>query len=334
MSREHRETLGGQPVLLDLSAVIVSVREGVPSILTVESGGLSVGGRAALPAGPFDPVGHRTLEAGLKASVEAQTGLKLGYVEQLYTFGNKGRLPPPKSGDSDAGGPRAVSVGYLALVQADDQTPPDGTAWAGWYRHLPWEDWRVGRPDVIPEVILPALSSWAQSGPEEEVPRRLERCELTFGLNGAEWDSERVLERYELAYEAGLLPEAFYDGRLSDRPPTLPLGSAMAHDHRRILATAMGRLRGKIKYRPVVFDLMPQTFTLFDLQKTVEALAGGRLHKQNFRRLVSSAGLVEPTGRMSTQTGGRPAELFRFRKDVLSERLSPGVRVPQRLRQP
>ena len=333
MTQKPAENMGGQPVLLDLSAVIVAMQDGIPAILSVEKGGLAVEARAALPAGPFDPVGHRTLEAGLKASVEAQTGLKLGYVEQLYTFGNKGRLPPTPSGDSDAGGPRAVSVGYLALVRASDQSLPDGTVWSGWYRHLPWEDWRDGRPDVIPEVILPAIEKWAADGPEEDHARRMERGDLTFGLQGAEWDSERVLERYELAYEAGLVPESHFDGR-SPVSAQLPLGSPMAHDHRRILATAMGRLRGKIKYRPVVFDLMPQTFTLFDLQKTVEALAGGRLHKQNFRRLVSSAGLVEPTGRMSTQTGGRPAELFRFRKDVLTERLSPGVRVPQRLRQP
>ena len=101
----------------------------------------------------------------------------------------------------------------------------------------------------------------------------------------------------------------------------------MRFDHRRILATAMGRLRGKLKYRPVVFELMPQAFTLLDLQKTVEAISGIRLHKQNFRRLVASSGLVESTGTLSTKTGGRPAQLFRFRKEVLQERLATGVRV-------
>ena len=93
-------------------------------------------------------------------------------------------------------------------------------------------------------------------------------------------------------------------------------GAAMALDHRRILATALGRLRGKIKYRPVVFELLPPTFTLLQLQQVVEALAGVRLHKQNFRRLVENAGLVEGTGRQDAQTGGRPAELFVFRREV------------------
>jgi hypothetical protein len=100
----------------------------------------------------------------------------------------------------------------------------------------------------------------------------------------------------------------------------------MALDHRRILATAIGRLRGKIKYRPVVFELMPPEFTLTALQNTVEAIAGRHLHKQNFRRLVEATALVEPTGEMATATGGRPAALFRFRRDVLEERPAPGLR--------
>ena len=61
----------------------------------------------------------------------------------------------------------------------------------------------------------------------------------------------------------------------------------------------MGRLRGKLKYRPVVFELMPPEFTLLELQRTVEAISGTLLHKQNFRRLVEQGGLVETDRRMS-----------------------------------
>jgi hypothetical protein len=100
----------------------------------------------------------------------------------------------------------------------------------------------------------------------------------------------------------------------------------MPLDHRRILATAIARLRAKMKYRPVVFELMPAEFTLTELQRTVEAIAGRHLHKQNFRRLVEATQLVEPTGESSTATGGRPAALYRFRREVLSERPSAGLR--------
>jgi hypothetical protein len=60
----------------------------------------------------------------------------------------------------------------------------------------------------------------------------------------------------------------------------------------------------------------------------VEALAGRRLHKQNFRRLIDSQTLVEETGAVSTQTGGRPAKLFRFRGDVQEERAISGTKLP------
>jgi hypothetical protein len=102
----------------------------------------------------------------------------------------------------------------------------------------------------------------------------------------------------------------------------------MGLDHRRILATGLGRIRGKLRYRPVVFELLPDTFTLLRLQLVVEALSGIRLHKQNFRRLVESGGLVEGTRRFDQKTGGRPAELFRFRREVLKERRAPGMRLP------
>ena len=152
---------------------------------------------------------------------------------------------------------------------------------------------------------------------------------MCFGLDGAAWDEEKVLDRYELLYEAGLVEEAKRDGRISAEAWTerAKLGAPMQFDHRRVLATAIGRTRAKIKYRPVVFELMPDEFTLYELQKAVEAILGPHLHKQNFRRLVEGAGLVETTGEMKTRTGGRPAKLFRFRREVLLERPAPGVRV-------
>ena len=102
----------------------------------------------------------------------------------------------------------------------------------------------------------------------------------------------------------------------------------MALDHRRIAATAHTRLRGKLTYRPVVYEMIPEEFTLLRLQHVVEALAGVRLHKQNFRRVVDRAGLVEGTGEIERGTGGRPAELFRFRREVLLERPRAGVGLP------
>ena len=102
----------------------------------------------------------------------------------------------------------------------------------------------------------------------------------------------------------------------------------MTGDHRRILATGIARLRAKIKYRPVVFEVMPDSFTLLRLQRAVEALAGRLLHKQNFRRLIDQQGLVEETGATSAESGGRPAKLYRFRREVVAERAAGGSKLP------
>jgi len=307
-------------VRIGLSAAIVSVAEERPRVLIVHQ----PKDRAdALPFGPFDPLGHRTLESGLRTWVREQTYLDLGYAEQLYTFGDRGRHSV-KAGE----GPRVVSVGYLALVSAADELKAPDTLWRDWYLYFPWEDWRRAQPAIIADVIAPALKTFAKSSSGAEAERRRERAKLAFGLDGLAWDEEKVLERYELLYEAGLVEEAVRDGRpAAPQMPVPVLGASMAFDHRRILATAIARLRGKMKYRPVVFELMAPNFTLLELQRTVEAISGIRLHKQNFRRLMEGQGLVEGTGRFARISRGRPAELFRFRREVLSERPAPGVRL-------
>ena len=320
--------ISGDGVEVGLNAAIVAVRNNEPVVVAVRHGSDAKSAIDALPFGPFSPIQHRTLESGLRSWVSDQTGLDLGYVEQLYTFGDRGRHAQRE----DTGG-HVVSVGYLALMHPGDEDAPNRGAWRSWYDYFPWEDWRKGKPQILAEVIEPHLQQWVQRSIVHSTPahplKRADRAAMCFGLGGTVWDEEKVIDRFELLYEAGLLEEAKRDGReaaLSWGP--LPrLGQHMRYDHRRVLATAMGRVRAKIKYRPVIFELMPPQFTLFELQKTVEAILGPHLHKQNFRRLVESAGLVEPTGEVRSNTGGRPAKLFRFRREVVLERPAPGVRV-------
>jgi hypothetical protein len=199
-----------------------------------------------------------------------------------------------------------------------------GARWLDVYELLSWEDRRQGEPSAVVSRIESALRAWTNAGAgDDERAGRSERADLTWALDGARWDPVRALERYELLYEMGLVAESGGD-------PERALGGPAVLDHRRILASALGRLRGKLTYRPVVFELLPPTFTLLQLQRVVEALVGVRLHKQNFRRLVEGAGLVEGTGQRLEDTGGRPAELFRFRREVLRERPAPGVGLPGR----
>lgn len=400
-------------LVVGLNAVIVAVTDEAPRLLLVRHGEVALGRDdadtdaegapvEALPAGPLDPQRDRTLELALRGWVRRQTGIELGYVEQLYTFADRERDPRARRG-----GPRVLSIAYLALVREGEVhlTGSAAARWRGFYDFFPWEDWRHGRPGLLDRTIAPRLYAWAAgegsnggaatapaakgaAGPalagaaSSAAPRavgptplgagslvspgigsfasplsagaaaRRERVEITFGLGGAPWDPVRVLERYELLWEAGLVGEAARDqsgdqsgdqlgdqsgDQLGDRghhrdPTATTLGHPLALDHRRIAATALGRLRGKLLYRPVVFELLPRSFTLLQLQRTVEALGGSALHKQNFRRLVETGGLVEGTGEVERRTGGRPAELFRFRREVLRERPAPGVGLPGRVR--
>jgi hypothetical protein len=307
-------------VTIGLSAAIVSMDAERPRVLAVHHGSSP----DALPFGLFDPLEHRTLESGLRTWVKEQTFLDLGYAEQLYTFGDRGRHMV-RLGE----GPRVLSVGYLALTRARAELKAPDTLWRDWYVYVPWEDWRTAKPAIIDDAIIPALKTFMKAAPTSvECELRRERVRVAFGFEGPSWDEEKVLERYELLYEAGLVEEAKRDGRPGANPLISPsLGASMMFDHRRILATAIARLRGKMKYRPVIFELLPATFTLLELQRSVEAISGVKLHKQNFRRLVEDQGLVEGTGKAHRTARGRPAELFRFRREVLAERPAPGVRL-------
>ncbi len=295
---------------VDLVAVVVAVTESQPRVLATEAG-------TALPAGPFEHE-HRSLQTGLRAWVEARTHHPLGYVEQLYTFADRDRLDP--HGERR----QMMSISYLALTR---EAPAEGLAeWYDWYHYFPWEDWRRGPPAMLAEQLRPALARWVAEAPSAQRSAREQRVGLVFGADH-HWNEDLVLQRYELLYEAGLVAEASRSAHERVQPP-LPEGRAMQHDYRRILATGMARLRAKIKYRPVVFELLPEEFTLLQLQQTVEALAGRLLHKQNFRRLVEQQELVEPTGQVQAGQAGRPAKLFRFRRDVLLERAIAGSKLP------
>ncbi|RMX05733.1 hypothetical protein D8I35_11185 [Corticibacter populi] len=322
----------------ELVAVLVAVSAGQPRIMTTRHG-------QTLPCGPFTMT-HRTLQQGMRAWVESETHHPIGYVEQLYTFADPERLQQH--------GARNIAISYLGLTREQRgsngslNAAADQATWRNWYDFFPWEDRRSDYAQALLETrIVPALRDWAQAAADPAGrAHRLQRVHYQFGLDeDTPWNEDFVLQRYELLYEARLVSEALRqadsepqpaacapDG--TGRPDTasedvraLP-GLAMLYDHRRILATGMARLRAKLKYRPVMFELMPETFTLLQLQQTAEAITGCWLHKQNFRRLIEQQALVEETGETTLGQAGRPAKLYRFRSGVMHERAISGSKLP------
>jgi len=297
---------------VDLVAVLVAVTGGQPQVMTIRGG-------AALPSGPFE-LDDRSLQSGLRAWVERQTGHPLGYVEQLYTFADRDRV-------GEGSTRRVISISYLGLTRQERTRANSDAGWQNWYDYFPWEDRRVRTPVFVDKTMIPRLRAWAKAADDPAKRReRTERLAVTYGLDGSSWNEEFILQRYELAYEAGIIEEAVRAA--TGQKTTLVPGRAMIGDHRRILATGIARLRAKIKYRPVVFELMPPTFTLLQLQRAVEALAGHLVHKPNFRRLIEQQELVEETGATASDAPGRPAMFYRFRRGVLAERAIAGTKLP------
>jgi hypothetical protein len=326
-------TSAAEPTAVGISAAVIAVQGEEPVVAVVPARHEAPGGDRALPSGLYSPRQHDDLETALRSCVKHQTGLELASARQIGTL----------VGRHDAGGegpPQSVpviAVCYLALLPPDRVADGASVDWRSWYAYFPWEDWRRGKPEYLTEQVEPRLQAWARltpayceaNAPPDRLDRR-QRLRMAFGCDGGAWDEEKALERYELLSEAGILGGAVADAG-DAAPPTawrMPrLWHPMLGDHARVLASAIGEVRRSVKSQPVIFELMPDLFTLFELQKTVEAILGPHLHKQNFRRLVGTGGLVEPTGEYRFRTGGRPAQLYRFRRDVLLERPAPGVRI-------
>lgn len=303
---------------IELSAVVVTIKDNEAMILCLNgsSGSLEA---SALPSGPFIPAAHRTFDLAVRAFVTEQTGFQAGYVEQLYSFGDEGRQA---LGTHPSDARRVVSIGYLALTADGDFQSALNARWRPYSAFFPWEDWRAGEPQSLRQALRPALHDWCLQ-PQTDTVRDLRRgrVETLFPDDFAHWNEERVLDRYELLYSAGLVAEA--------KRSAVNHGLSMASDHRRILATGLSRLRGKIKYRPVIFELMPERFTLLELQKALEAIAGLNLHKQNFRRALDRTDFTVPTGFYREDTGGRPAELYVCNRDLFRFSPSLGLSLPR-----
>jgi hypothetical protein len=276
-----------------------------------------------------------------------ETGLdQPDFMEELGTYGRLGRDPRQFAGHRDEQGrwvqrgARVVTTAHLALLRKESAAQPAGgddaesARWACVYDHLPWEDLRGSGGRATLDRVLRALRGWAGSGIEGD--ERRERIERAFAREGGRWNEELVADRYRLLHEAGLVEEAHRDrwGRISeDSLRDSPLfGRPMAFDHREILADALGRVRGKLKYVPRVLQaLVGGLFTLDELQTACEAVAGRPLHRANFRRTVAQtkAAIVEPTGSVRETAGrGVDPQLFRFREHAVAARLDVSLRLP------
>lgn len=99
---------------------------------------------------------------------------------------------------------------------------------------------------------------------------------------------------------------------------------ALAFDHATVLAAAQGRLRAKVHREPIVFEFLPEKFTLRQVQSLYETILGEELDKRNFRKKIQSTGLLIATDEVEMDVAHRAAQLFRFDRDGYETRRDEG----------
>ncbi len=216
------------------------------------------------------------------------------------------------------------SISYLGLTREASAAGEPDAGWRNWYRYFPWEDWRDGPPRVR-RAIEPRLGAWARgAGDARSAASASSGSSVAFAC-GARWNEELVLQRYEMLCEAGLVPEAGTAAKAT-RSVAGRADGARPSPHPRDRHCAAAR-QDQIPPGGVRADAA-EASRCCTCSARSRRWPGVRLHKQNFRRLIEQQGLVEETGEVSTETGGRPAKLFRFRREVLVERAISGARLP------
>lgn len=297
---------------IELTACLLSVEGDEPMVLVDET----TRGEARFPSVNFDPGAHEFLDHAVRDWLQDNTGIELGRLEQVHTA--------RRSSDGVDGEPcSALSIGFLGLVPPQHRTTITRGTWRRCLDFMPWEDRRrrggLTGYERVGHFLLNRLHASTLVG-EQSLERQSRRIRTAFGLETAPWEETGTLERCTLVQnivpqlaEADAIADG--DGIVLDAQP-----KRLSPDHLQILAAAIGRLRARLRVRPIATELVAPVFTLLDLQRSAEAILGPSLHKQNFRRYVEGAGVIEATGTMRQQTGGRPAQLFRFRREGMIER--------------
>ncbi|HYG16911.1 MAG TPA: NUDIX domain-containing protein [Bacteroidia bacterium] len=184
----------------------------------------------AIPGGFV--LAEESLEAAVKRELEEETGIKVSYLEQLYTFGEPDRDPRQ----------RVISVAYFGLVKTS----------------------------------------------------QFQKLKASTDAENAQWFGIKQLP-------------------------------SLAFDHRQILEVAIERLRAKIRYQPIGFELLDKKFPFSDLEKLYIALFGRDVNRRNFSKKILSFGVLEETGEQTRPEGkGRPSKIYQFNQKRYRELLKAG----------
>jgi len=343
--------LAADPVVLALSPDATRFE-----LLCITRGEPPFAGQEAIPGGMLQWLSDHDTEATARRELHEETGITApDYFERLDTFDENGRDPRQWAGRQkgstwEAMGVRIASVASLAILGRQDRPEPyaddDAVAarWADVYELLPWEDTRAPGWLAFMKAITKWLDTyWVATGDSEQRASRAARLGAAFGTDRKTfrtWNEETVELRFRLLRDAGLVPEAHRNrwGEPMGEPPMRDalLGEALAFDHRLILAVALGRVRGKVKYVPALLAALmgDAPATMAELHQALETVSGRWIYRPNlFRVLTERRGVVTPSTtaapRKRGQRGVSPT-LYHFARGTATARLDPSMRIPWR----
>jgi hypothetical protein len=289
-------------------------------------------GLLAWPGGLVQRTSDDDAKAAALRELREETSVSdFSYIETLDTYDSNGRDPRQFAGRISNGkwenrGRRVTSKAFLTLFPDNKQNLAAQAGedaihpqWRNVYTFLPWEDLRDGTK----------LIQWIKKELKSALPTK--KIETAFGLD--RWNEELTRERFALLFQANLIEEATRNHWGQGDPHGKMVGKALAFDHRLMMADALSRLRGKIKYQPEVLKaLMPKNFTLGELQNTCEAISGLQFNRSNFRKLVSmnqSTRITKATGKTRQGEKGVPPRLYQFNPSAIEKkRLRTALRFP------
>lgn len=219
-----------------------------------------------------------SIEAAAKRELAEETNIDNVYLEQLYTWGDVGRDPRT----------RVISVSYMALVDSDniDVKAGDDAKDAKWF-------------SINSEILKEVKTNTSSGYVEEKFIKLILEC-----------DSEQISS---IVKEKKVL-----NGTVSSSETEIIESNGIAFDHAKIIQSALMRMRNKIEYTDIGFNLMPKLFTLTELQQVYETILGRELLKANFRRKI--ADMVIETNEYKKDSGHRPSKLYKFNLNWVDEK--------------
>lgn len=246
-------------------------------ILLVKRGGHPFIEHWALPGGFVNP--DESTETAAARELQEETGVENVYLEQLYTFSQPNRDPRA----------RIVSCSYIALMDSKNKNiqAGDDAGDAKWFTvRLKTESEKTEKTSAKAVSIKDYLLSLSAEAIEITAKVRCTKIRTNQGLH----------TEYEIIENTGNGEEN-------------PYAFGLAFDHAKIITMALERLRGKVEYTDIALNLLPEYFTLTELQQIYEIILDKPLLKAAFRRKYSI--LAEETDQISGEAGHRPSRLYK-----------------------